>query len=326
MILIWLYAIGLIAGLSLLWFSGDKSVQYSIDVSNAFHVTKLFIGFVFIAVATGIPELSVVLTSLMHGVPHLSAGDIIGSNFCDISMVLGFTALFVGRLYVRQEERSNILLMFFVTTVVMAIVFFLGTISWPHGLFFVLLYFICLWWLWRTRAELVVSELRIAKKLYKEEQPRSFWYGKWGALTKLAISLLFVLAASQVSVFCAIKLAHYFEFSLSVIGATIFAVGTSLPELSLGIAGVRRKEYGLVFGNIFGSVLEQGTLLLGLLAIGAKEPLALSSLRTVAPFMLIAYAVVANGLIYRKRVGRIEGAILLLVFFAYLFYHLLLVG
>ena len=326
MISIWVYVIGLLVGLFLLWFSGDKSVKYSIDVSNAFHVTKLFIGFVLIAVATGIPELSVAITSLLHGVPLLSAGDIIGSNFCDISMVLGLTALLGGTLYVRKEEQPNIILMFFVTSIVMVFVFFVGTLTWIHGAGFVLLYFICLWWLWRTRSELVVSELRIAKKLYKEEQPRSFWYGKWGTLVKLGLSLLFVLGASQVSVYCAVELARYFSMSLSIIGATAFAVGTSLPELSLGFAAVRRKEYALAFGNVFGSVLEQGTLILGLLAIGSGKPLQLASLRSIAPFMLVAYAVVGNSMIHRKKINRIEGAFLTLVFFAYLIYHLSLMG
>ena len=91
---------------------------------------------------------------------------------------------------------------------------------------------------------------------------------------------------------------------------------------------VRKKRYSLAFGNAFGSVLEQATLILGILVIGARKPLDITSLRPVAPLMFLSYAIVAHSLLKRTKVGRqeglgkVEGAALVGLFAIHLFYYL----
>ncbi len=132
-----------------------------------------------------------------------------------------------------------------------------------------------------------------------------------------------ILIASEFSVNCAIKLTSLLKFSLETVGATILAIGTSLPELTLAITAVKKKEYSLAIGNSLGSVLEQGTLLLGLLAFASDKPINIVPLRMLAPFMFLSFVILGFGILKRKKLTRIHGAIMVFVFVMFLVYQLI---
>ncbi len=318
---IFLYFLALIISLLVLWFSGNLSVRYAIETSAKFKLTSLFVGFVLIAVSTGIPELSVVIASFFKGVEEISVGTILGSNICDISLVLGLVVLLGGTIHVKPKENKSAVLMLFITSLAMLAVFLLGILTKLTGIILILIYIVSIWWLWtkRTKKEIKQKE-KEQKKIIEDGDP--FLKRKWGVLLKLAGSIVLVLISSEFAVRFAIGLTNILKLSLETIGATIFAVGTSLPELSLGLHAVKKKEYSLALGNSLGSVLEQGTLLLGILAIGSGKVIDIKPLRGLAPFMFISFGIIAFGMIKRKRINRIEGAIMLAVFVAFMIYQL----
>jgi cation:H+ antiporter len=323
--------VGLVFGLVGLWWSSDKSVEFSLQLSKLFGITTFFIGFVLMAIATGLPELSIAIASLWHKVPGMAAGDILGSNLIDISLVLGLPAVIFGTLNVRKEEKLPLMLMLIVTSFVMAFVFIVGILTPIYGVILIALYFATVWWLWKTKAVKVVPQEEAVEELSGDGEriKRVALKAKIFVAIKLLFSLLLVVLFSKLSVDSAITITRYFALSTYIIGATIFAVGTSLPELALSFHAVRKKEYALAFGNAFGSVLEQATLILGFLAIGTKKPLDIIVLRPIAPLMFIAYAVVAHSLLKKTKVGRQEGLgrgegiILLLLFLVHLVYWFL---
>jgi len=98
-----LSVVGMVVGLAGLWWSSDKAVEFSIELSDLFGITKFFIGFVFMAVATGLPELAIGIASLWKGLPGVAVGTIIGSNLGDVSLVLGIPAVIFGTLNVKKR-------------------------------------------------------------------------------------------------------------------------------------------------------------------------------------------------------------------------------
>lgn len=326
---------GIFVGLLGLWWSSDKSVEYSLELSDLFGIKTFFVGFVLMAVATGLPELSVSIVSLWSGVQEVAVGTIIGSNLSDISLVLGVPALFIGPLYVAKTDITNLMLMFVITSLVMGFVFIWGVLPVSVGYILIFLYFLCIWWLWKTRLTEVVSEKVIGEELSGQEISwwkkwlwgnGTFWMSKFGVIIKLFIALFFVLFTSRIAIYSAVHIAEIFNIGLGALGATIFAIGTSLPELALSIQATKRKKYGLAFGNAFGSILEQATLILGVLVIGASRAVDIRSFRFIAPLMFMSYAIVGNSLLKRKKLGRREGVILLLLFSIHVIYYLFFNG
>jgi len=317
----------LIASLVALWYSSDKSVEYSIKLSNLFGLTTFFIGFVLIAVATGLPELAVSITSLWSKVPGVAVGTIIGSNLSDVSLVLGLPALFIGTLYVKQEDKLHLLLMLFVTSIVMALIFIISPIVPYHGTILIIIYAVIIWWLWKTESTKIVPKEKAIKLLYENNNNNGL-LKKITTATKLSISLIIVMISSKFSVDAAVFLANKFAYSLEAIGATIFAVGTSLPELALSFQSVKQKEYSLAFGNSFGSILEQATLILGILALGSPtDSIKIKPFVPIAPLMFLSYGIVGYSLLKKSKTGkqvglsRIEGAILTLIFAIHVVYY-----
>ncbi len=317
---VFFYVFLLFVGLASLWWSGDKATLYSRQASHLFGLTSFFVGFVIVAIATGIPELAIAITSVLNKVPSLSVGDIIGSNFTDISLVLGIPTLVFGAIYVRKREYKDLIFTLIMTVLVMGIVFVFGFLQKIHGLILIGLYVLCLVELWRSRhiETATEEEAEASREAVAEEEVLA---SKSGTLLKLAGSIVLVLLASQLSVYSAIKIANAYGLGLAMLGSTAIALGTSFPELILSFSAVRRKDYSLAIGNALGSVLEQGTLILGILAFLSPEPINLRAAVNVAPFMFIAFGILGYGLVKREKISRIEGGILIFVYLLFLVYN-----
>lgn len=316
-----LYSFFLLMSLLLLWFSGDLTIRYSVEFANRFHLTNLFIGFALIAVVTGLPELSISIVSIFKEVEGISAGTILGSNVSDISLILGLPVFLYGTIYLKTEENKNSLYMLFISGVAMIFVFVVGVLTKTISVVLILIYFYSIWFLWRRRTRKEVAE---EKKHLKgmEAEHNNFFSSKIGIFVKLFFSIILVVVSSEFAVRFSIKLTELFSFSLETIGATILAVGTSLPELSVSLSAVKKKEYDLAIGNSLGSVLEQGTLLLGFLGLGSYHSIDLTKLRMLAPFMFASFAIIGFGMLKRKKINKIEGGLLLMVFILFVIYQM----
>ena len=219
------------------------------------------------------------------------------------------------------------------TALVMATIFIFSPLKPFYGLILIGLYVVSVWWLWHTKAIRVVPHKEAVEVLSDDEKlrKRAPWTTKLALSLKITASMFLVLLSSKISIDSAVALTKHLAMSLETVGVTIFALGTSLPELALSFQAVKKKEYSLAFGNSFGSVLEQSTLILGLLVFGSSKPVDLSMLRPIAPLMFLSYAIVAHSLLKKTKVGRqeglgrIEGIILVCLFFINIAYFLLFV-
>lgn len=309
-----------VAGLILLWRGGERSVQYSMEAAYLLGITDFFMGFFLIGFSTGFPELIVAFTAIFKGVPELSVADLLGSNFCDVALVLGIPLLSVRSIKVYKEDKKSMIFMLFVTTISMALVFAVKVLNRIIGVLLVSIYGVSFWYLWRMRYAAKALEQKVDIVEEREKKRVILRGSRIAILIKLILSIGVVLVGAHFSISNAVLLSKKMGISLDVIGSTIFAFGTSIPELTLSINALRKRNYALAVGNTLGSILMNGTLLLGILVLGIKKPISLNAIRGVGPFMFASFAVLGYGLIETEEFGFTSGLVLCLLYVAYIAY------
>lgn len=310
----------LVAGLGLIWFSSDRSVRYAMESARLLGLSGFAVGFIILSVSTGLPEAVTAIVSVFADAQSLSTGNIFGSNVANITLILGLTVLLTGSIAVREELEGSLMRLLILLGGLVFILMFLPELGLLIGILLVLIYAGVVFTLRNSSVmkKIVGQEQSQADEDLREEDIAT----KAMTLFKLVTSIFFVLVSSELIVNSSTSIATALGISEQVIGATIVAIGTGLPELSLEINAVKRKEYGLALGNIFGSILVNFTLVLGVLSIVSSVPLGLESLFSIQLFFLASAIIVYYFTKTRHEVTRKEGGILLGIFCIYIIHQL----
>ena len=115
-------------------------VYYALSMSHLFNLSPFFVGFVVLAIAADIPELSVAIVSALRGVSEVSAGDIVGANITDVALVLGITIFYAGSMGIHVQDRKKFLYLLLGVSLLMSLLFIVGTLTKVHGLCLILIY------------------------------------------------------------------------------------------------------------------------------------------------------------------------------------------
>lgn len=314
---IFINLLGMGSGILLLWLGGDLSVRYAVRVAQAYRISTFFIGFFMLAAGALIPDVMVAIISGLKGAGPLSAGEVIGANFCDITLVSGLSMFLAGSMNISKKDRKWLLSLLVIASSLMFMNFMFGEVTRTHGFILIGIFITFCTWVWRHEgASLLVDNAEIEEQKTKEVGVPLV------LITKLLASFSLVLMGSMLSVTFAVSLSSCCSLSLETIGATLMGIGTSLPELAVSLNALKRKEYGLALGPTLSTVLGQGTLILGLLAVISPQPISLTPLRHAAVFMFIAFIIIAYS-IFKERLTRRTGAVLMSLFCTYLVYHLI---
>lgn len=303
--------------LTLVIFTLILSKSASVVVENAaklarfFGVSQLAVGMLLIAVSTSLPELSVSVVSSAAHEGAIAAGNVFGSNIANILVILGVGAVAYGFL-VGKESLPDIALVLLLTTVISAYIL-LHTSIFGSALGFyegILLLLIAVWYAWRLLGRKRIADGKKEANVSRHEGFVSFLLFSAGIVA--------VIISSSFVVDSAVKLAEIFGLAKSFIGATIIALGTSLPELSVDLQAIRKKQFGLALGDAIGSNMANLTLVLG--SAAAINPILLQ-LQVFSAALL--FAVVANMVFFyiavvKKQFGRREGAMMILLYAVYL--------
>lgn len=301
-------------GLALLWYAGDLTVYYAIQFSRLFRLSTLFIGFFLISLSTGLPELMVALQAAFIGLPQLSVGDIIGSNLVDVALVLGIPTFFIDSLYVLPSQRTQKIILIALSASIMAFIFLSSRLVKLHGVILMIAYLGSIIWMWRIKESVGVEPEHNTIVIVESS--------KFSVIIKLCVSIIVILIASRICVVSGLKIAQVLSWPLEKFGSLFLAVGTSLPELSLNLHALRRKEYSLAFGNAFGSILEQGGLIMALLIFATPKPIVVTPLiLSIAPFMFTCYGLVGYGIYKQGKISRFIGFLLMLCYLLFLLYQ-----
>ncbi|MBL3827010.1 MULTISPECIES: calcium/sodium antiporter [Marinobacter] len=318
-----LMAIGaIIAGLILLVWSADKFVEGSATTASHFGMPPLLIGMVVVGFGTSAPEMAVSALAASQGNPGLALGNAYGSNITNIALILGITALMAPIAVHSQVMRKELPILILVTA-------FAGWQLWDGDLsrmdaVGLMLVFVLLigWSIYQGFRQ---PDDALAKEMNEEVHAMPLRK----ALLWLVVGLLLLIVSSRILVWGAVDLATMFGISDLVIGLTIVAVGTSLPELASSIIAARKGEHDLALGNILGSNLFNTLAVVGIAGLIAPMSVAPEVLTRDLPVMaaltLVLFAM-CYGFHGPGRINRLEGGALLLAFVAYTVYLLAFSG
>ena len=304
-----------IAGLVLLIWGADRFVHGAAATARNLGVAPLMIGLTVVAFATSAPEILVSVVAALQGEPGLAFGNAIGSNIVNIGLVLGMTAMIrpirLESATLRREMPA--LLAVSLLTVSLFLDTFLSRID---GIVMLTGLVIVMVWLARLGMRSAAND-PIAMD-YDAEIPTDVSMPM--AIVWLVVGLITLLIGAELLVDGAIGIAKMLGVSEVVIGITIVAFGTSLPELAVSLASALKGEYGLAIGNIVGSNIFN---LLAVIGIAATiEPAALApSVLSLHIFVMVAFTLVLFAMTYdydgKAQLSRLEGVALLVAFIAY---------
>ncbi|MGD9638463.1 MAG: calcium/sodium antiporter [Alphaproteobacteria bacterium] len=307
--------VAVLAGLVILVWSADRFVDGAASVARHLGMSPLLIGMVIVGFGTSAPEMLVSAISAWQGNPGIAIGNAYGSNITNIALILGFTAV-VSPIAISSSVLKKEL------PLVTLFALVAGFQAWDSKIttleaVILLLVFLCfmIWTIFegmRQKDDALSKEMDGELKQEKISQKKAWLY--------LVIGLVLLLASSRVLVWGAVSIAQMLGVNDLVIGLTVVAVGTSLPELASSIAAARKKESEIVVGNILGSNIFNTLAVVGI--AGAIKPIDMDKeliIRDIPVMTMLTAVLFIMGYGFKKAgsISRIEGAILLFSYIAY---------
>ncbi|MCK9564360.1 MAG: calcium/sodium antiporter [Bacteroidales bacterium] len=313
-----LAVIAIVLGLALLVWSADRFVGASAAIARHFGLSPLLIGMVIVGFGTSAPEMTVSALAAWQGNPGLALGNAYGSNITNIALILGVTAL-ISPIVVHSQVLRKELPVLTLVTGLAAWQLLDGEITRLDALVLLAVFAGLLAWAIRQGMRVTVDPLgsQMARELESQTQPVR------RAVIWLVVGLVLLVASSRILVWGAVEIAHGFGISDLIIGLTIVAVGTSLPELASSMIAARKREHDIALGNILGSNLLNTLAVVGIAGLihpMAVEPEVLH--RDILVMAVLTLSLFVIGYRFKRpgRISRIEGALLLACYMGYTAY------
>ncbi|OYX44433.1 MAG: sodium:calcium antiporter [Rhodobacterales bacterium 32-67-9] len=294
-----------LAGLVGLFFGGEFLIRGAVGIARRLHVPPLVIGLTIVGFGTSTPELLVSLQAAMAGAPSLAIGNVIGSNIANILLILGLSSL-IAVVPLRFADMRRDFAVMIGATLLLWLMFAGGVVSRVEGTVLTAGLFLYLW----------ISLKGTAGSAPPQDEVETI--PLWQSIAFAVAGLIVLMVGARLLVDSATEIARTFGVSEAVIGLTIVAVGTSLPELATSIIAAMRRHPELAVGNILGSNVFNILGILGITALvtpipvearfaGLDMALALASALTMVGFAM-----------FGGRIGRFGGGALLIGYVGYI--------
>ena len=305
----------IVVGLILLIKCADWFVDGCSNVASSLGIPSLIIGLTIVAFGTSAPEAAVSVTASLKGMNDISLGNVVGSNICNLFLVLGVSGLF-GSLTARKKIITRDFIYCIFASIVLFILsfgFFIpsgteGVITRTNGL--ILLCFLSIY-----LYALVGDALRSTR----EKEEKSEFHAK--DIIFIIIGIVGIILGGQLVVNSATDIANMLHISQNVIALTIVAIGTSLPELVTSVVASRKGEADIAIGNVVGSNIFNIFFILGLSSSISPITFRMDSFIDII-VMVVASIIVYLLLLKNKRIGNKKGIVLLFLYVIYMFYIL----
>tara|TARA_Y100000389_G_scaffold187662_1_gene209339 strand:- start:16985 stop:17962 length:978 start_codon:yes stop_codon:yes gene_type:complete len=304
----------IIGGLALLIWGSDRFVRGASALARNFGITPLLIGLTIVAFATSAPEILVSIISASQNEPGLAFGNALGSNIINIGLILGLTAA-IRPIPLESTLNRKMQILLAISSFII-LLFLDANVSRIDGVIMLLSLSIILFWF--VKIETQASLSNPIKINYEEEIPKNLTMTS--TFFKLVIGLLALFLGADWLVDGAIGIARSLAVSEIVIGITIVALGTSLPELSISIVSAIKGEYGLAIGNIVGSNIFNLLAVIGIAAVINPSDIDYSVLSFHFLIMIlftIALFVMTYKFNNQTSLSRLKGVLLVFAFTVY---------
>ena len=312
--------IGLILlGLVMILVGSDWLVEGASGIARKYGISEFIIGLTIVGIGTSMPELVSSVISAIGGHGDMALGNVTGSNICNVLLILGVTALISPIRYTKSNIRKDIPFAIGVSLFLLLVLYNgfglvreMGTpgISRIDALYLLLIFVI-----------FMIDSFKSAKKGSEEEEEETKPMPMGKALLLIAVGLAGLIFGGQFFVDHTVSIAERFHVSEAFISITLMAIGTSLPELATCVVAAMKGKNQLALGNVIGSNIFNISLIIG--ASAAISPFEIQSISTVDMAMVIVAVLLLwmAALTFKKRMlDRVEGAIFILVYIAYMVY------
>lgn len=313
----WMQLLAVVAGFALLAWGAERFVVGAAGSARLLGVSPLLIGLTIVGFGTSAPEILVSAVAALKGNPGLAIGNAIGSNITNIALILGATAL-ITPLTMHSRLVRRELPVLIATTLVAWWLLSDGELQFTDGLILMAGLAALVGWIIHAGLTARNGPDPMAAE-YETEIPTDLSMPQ--ALFWLAAGLVVLVASSRMLVWGAVGVAEYFGVSDLIIGLTIVALGTSLPELAASVASALKNEHDIAIGNVVGSNMFNLLAVLGLPGILAPSAVEAAVVTRDVPLMIalsVALLLMAYGFRGRGgRINRLQGALLMAVYFGY---------
>lgn len=311
----WIVWILLVVGFVLLVKGADIFVSGASAIAKRMNVSPLIIGLTIVAFGTSAPEASVSITAAVNNANQLAVGNILGSNLFNLLFILGMCSVMRPSIVKKDLFKRDIPL-----SLIAAVCVFIFTwdsvlgdgdrlmVTRAEGI--VLLIFFCIF---------MVSMFSASKSDVSEQIDLSSVMSTKKAVLFTVIGLAAIVGGGQLTVYSCTDIARTFGMSENLIGLTIAAVGTSLPELVTSIVASRKGENDIALGNVIGSNIFNILFILGISSVITPIPVSIESVFD-AGILIVASLLVLLFAKTSKKIGRIESASMVILYAGYLAY------
>lgn len=304
--------------LILLIWSADKFIDGSAEIARRFGVPPLLIGMVIIGFGTSAPEMVVSSISAFQGNPGIALGNAYGSNIANIALILGTTAI-LSPIIVHSSVLKKELPILCAATVLAAFQLFDGVLSRLDAIILLLVFAVLMGW------SIAIGLMRQNDPLAAEVEQalNADPISAKRAVLRLFTGLIFLVLSSRILVWSAVEVANDLGVSDVIIGLTVVAIGTSLPELASSLVASRKGENDIALGNVIGSNMFNTLAVTGI--AGVIHPLAIDKsilyrdmlIMSLLTLSIFVFGFAING---KGEISRLEGFILLTCYFLYTFF------
>lgn len=306
--------LAVIIGLILLVKSADLFVDGSASTARHFGMSPLLIGMIIVGFGTSAPEMVVSALASIQGNPGIALGNAYGSNIANIALILGITAL-ISPIIVKSGILKKELPILIFVTIISALLILDNHISRIDAMILITIFIGLMGWTIvqssRNKSDIIVEEFEngIAEAPLKK------------SIIKLIIGLIVLILSSRILVWGAVEIAQHFGVSDLIIGLTIVAIGTSLPELASSVIAAKKGEHDIALGNVIGSNLFNTLAVVGI--AGSIHPLEIDSLvlkrdMSIMGLLTVLLFVICYGFRGSQgKITRIEGSFLLIIYAGY---------
>jgi len=306
----------LIAGIAVIIYAANLLVDGSASIAKKLNVSDIVIGLTIVAFGTSAPELTVSLFSAAKGSTDLAVGNVMGSNIANIFLILGASALIFPLTIQKNTQWKEIPYLFF--SALLVVLFandlilgnsFENTLSRTEGIVFLIFFIIFL-----------LYTFRIAKEQPSEDIPSKV-YSIPKSIIFIVLGLCGLVGGGKILVDGAVGIATIAGISERIIGVTIVAVGTSLPELATSLVAAFKKKSDIAIGNVVGSNIFNVLFILGTALVVRPAPISLgSNIDMLIALFAGLILFVSTFTLKHRTIGRIEGGVFLIFYASYIFY------
>jgi cation:H+ antiporter len=309
----------LVGGLTVILLSANALVGGASSLAKRFNISDLVIGLTIVSIGTSTPELAISVISAVKGNTDIAVGNVLGSNIANILLILGISAIVYPLTVQKNTQYKEIPL----GLLAVVLIGFMGNdiffdnadsniISRIDGIVLLCFFIVFLYYIFQIATNNEAEPGKI------QQQP------VWKSVSLVVLGIAGLYFGGKYFVEGAIDVAHYFGMSDSLIGLTIVAIGTSLPELATSIVAAYKKNPDIAVGNVVGSNILNVFFILGITATIKPLPLNISTNFDIAVAVIAALLLFMGTFLFQRRiVTRTEGIFFVTIYVSYLIYIVL---